>query len=488
MADSIEKTQTAASSPPLSSGESAPAGKSRAKGCIIKLILAAVLLGVVLIAWYLFTKSESDAQFNRFLTEASDAGVVLSIDQVIEQDFSPTNADMDLSQDWADIARFFNSENVVAQLKGFPSFGMSSNYVWPPQKWRQLKAAQDLMESYKKELITLQFASTGVAFWNVDYLLDQSISTEALQGLWRAFDFLVLSCYVAAHENDQEELVLRIQSCLSFSNCLAKHPAYLADRLDMDRRAELLLMNALRNVKFDEESLLKFRDALLDIDYWPMLISDWDFQRAARLLMYTDTERFRTTRIYQEIKGFPEMQGFLGNLDATIEYSPYAGDDAVRFLELMAERRAQMNGGYFAAADTLSDLQADLEQPLEGLDRYRYPTAAFMVPEISESIRRAGEAMAYRDVALGMLAVDYFRLRESAFPKTLDEAIAGFLPVPPFDPFADQPVHFWSDDASAWVTSWGPNRTDDRGNRDDIGLPIPLKKWDPNAIPVDKID
>ena len=147
-----------------------------------------------------------------------------------------------------------------------------------------------------------------------------------------------------------------------------------------------------------------------------------------------------------------------------------------------------MQGPYFTAADSISGLQGELEQPFVGLDQYRYPTAAFMVPEISERIRSAGRALAYRDVALGMLAVDYYRLREDALPKTLDQAIGGFLTFEPFDPFADQSVQLWGDDGSVWITSWGPNRTDDRGNRDDIGMPIPLKKWDPNARPIDKMD
>lgn len=483
MADSENTRQAQDSTADQSQeGRVAPKKKRGAKGCIIKLALALIILIAILIAWYLYTKSQADSQFNTYLKESSEAGVALSVDQVIEQHFSPGIADLDLSKDWAQIVDFFNSDNVINQLKGFPSFGMSSNYVWPPRTWRQIKAAEELMEAYKKELITLQFASTGVAFWDVNYLSDQSIQSETLEGLWRAFDFLVLSCYVAAHQKDQDELVLRIQSCLSFSNCLAKHPAYLMERLEMDRRAARLLMNALRNFKFDEVALVKFRDELLDVNYWPVLTANWDFQRAVRLLMYTDLERFRSTEVYQE------LEGFQGNLDNTLEYSPFAGEDAVRFLELMAERRALMQGPYFTAADAISGLREELDRPLTGMDRYRYPTAALMVPEISERIRRAGETMAYRDVALGMLAVDYYRLRQNALPDSLDEAISGFLTFEPFDPFADQPVQLWGDDAKVWVTSWGPNRKDDRGNRDDIGMPIPLKKWDPNARPLDKMD
>ncbi|MDG1808752.1 MAG: hypothetical protein P8I27_12720 [Pirellulaceae bacterium] len=474
-------------SEPAAQGESSQR-KGGLFGCLVKIFLLLALLLVAIVAWYFISKANADDRFNDYIKQQTEDGVVLSIDQVVDSDYSAKRADLDTTTEWQNSIEFFNSQETITRLQEFPKFGNLSTYSWPPTEWRQFENAAQLMEDFKKPLIELQFATAGFAFWSEEDLQQNTLSPEALQGLNRALEFMVLSCFVAAHQEDQDQLVIRLLACLGFSRSLAQHPGFITLSLELDRQAIQLLMSAVAKVNFREADLVKFRDRLLELDYWPRFASDWDFQRAMRLLMYNDPERFQSTYLYREMQALPAFEEFLKNLPFQMEYSPFSGDDAVRFLQLMSERKALFSGDFFAAADELAELEEAGDVTLEGWDQYRYPTASAMVPEISQQIREAGRGEVYRNVALGMLAVDQFRVREGALPKSLSEAVRGFLVEEPIDAYVGKPLKFSNKSPTVLVSSLGPNQVNNLGGKDDIGIAIPLKKWDPAAEPIDQLD
>ncbi|MDG2012192.1 MAG: hypothetical protein P8J33_01715, partial [Pirellulaceae bacterium] len=357
-------------SDPAEPGES-PNRKAGFLGCLIKILLLLALLLVAVVAWYFISKANADDRFNEYISQETEAGVVLSMEQVVEDDYSVKRADLDTTSEWQKSIAFFNSEETISRLREVPTFGNVASYQWPPNQWRQFENAAQLMEELKKPLIELQFATAGYAFWSEEHLQQETLKPEEIQGLSRAFEFMVLSCFVAAHQEDQDQLVLRLQACLGFSRSLTIHPQYTPQCLELDRQAIQLVMSAVAKVNFREADLAKFRDRLLELDYWPRISNGWDFQRAIRLLMYNDPERFQNTYLYREMQANPALDDFLKNLPLQMEYSPFSGDDAVRFLQLMAERKALFGGDYFEAADELAELEKAGSVPLTGWDQYR---------------------------------------------------------------------------------------------------------------------
>lgn len=446
-----------------------------------------LLAGALIVTWVL-NRNASNDRFNDYIAELTESGQPLQVDEIVNRCWSLPKNVLDTTREWQSTITDFSESEYRDRITNMQLVGDQIAPMWPPGKWRDFERASMLLSDYREQLIRLQLATHGYGMLESDYQARPQLAQEDLDALWRAFDFLELACYAAAHERDQEELVGRIMACLSFSNCLRHHPGHLADRAAFDVRAFNLLIRAVSRVQFDEAELSQFRDRVLEKDYWQPIRDYWRYQRAVRLLMYNDLDAFRETAVFRQMQDDPENADFIRSLDTSITYSTFSGDDAIRFLELMNSFEDSLQGNPVKAHEALADLESAAGSPPQGMDRYRQATAHKMIPSIASMVESSTEVQAYQQVALAILAVDHFRVSNNRFPDSLDEAMKGFLENEPMDWYVDKPIRTFRENNEFQVMSVGRNGIDNKLGQDDIGGGIPIEKWNANAGPVERID
>ncbi len=458
------------------------------RGCFWGVGLVLLLLFVTAGVSWLVLRNRSDERFNQMISERIQSGQALAIDEVIERQLSMPTGVLDTTREWRQTLETFDSVRYQVRAEGLPWVGNSNHPRWPPAKWLDFDDSQSLVKKFRGELITLQLATAGYPQFAVDALRQPQLAPSMLNGIWRAYDFLELSCYVAAHQGQKSELMLRLCSCITFPNVLARHPGHLQDRLELERRSLELLMRAISEVEFEEHELVRFRDLIMGNDAWESVHRYWDYQQALRLMLYNERERFQETAFYQQMLQNPSDLQFLESVESNNRYSPFSGDDAIAFLTQMDQFRSHFQGNPIEQVPLLEKLEDPASRESTGWGGWQQPTARFLVPSVSQLVQETGRVATYRNVALAMLAADHFRVRRNQLPGSLDMAVDGFLNDQPIDYYMGKPVFLVRDRETLQILSLGPNRRDDRLGQDDIGNKLPREKWQAVGSPVNQVD
>ncbi|MGI9515558.1 MAG: hypothetical protein ACR2NP_00810, partial [Pirellulaceae bacterium] len=156
-------------------------------------------------------------------------------------------------------------------------------------------------------------------------------------------------------------------------------------------------------------------------------------------------------------------------------------------METMDAIASKFNGHLLAASEVVQQM-TDRNDALEGLDKYRYPTARFMIPEVHELIRESAHVNALRQIALAALACDHYRFTNKEFPKSLSDAIDGFLEDEPIDVYSGEPIIVRRAGTDLLIFSPGPGKGDNGLEHDDIGIRLIPQKWSPLIGPVTEFD
>ena len=449
--------------------------------CLMKLCLLLLLVAGGLAAGFLVNRNKSDENFNAYIEEAIAGGTALTVEEVVEKEYGPTNRTLDTSKDWQVAIDGFGSEEYRQAIEGVPYVGVNVPLRWPPTSWNELDASKRFLRDHRRLLLQLQLACSGTAVWQVEPIEKNELPAESIDALNKAWDCLVLSCYVSAHERQLEDLVIRLVSCLNFGGCLALHPSHQLQRLEFEQRGMELLFAALGQIEFNERELEKLRNAVNRNVDWKPIRSMLRYQRAIRLTMYNDLENFRKSWLFKEMQENPQQAEFIKNLDINMKYSPFSGDDAVQFLEHMNSIESLLEGNPVEQAIAVADKEQEIwNSTPSGLEKYKKPTAHSMVPRMSDLVKATGDVVAARNALLAALAVDRYRFVNQVFPDSLQQASDEFLSELPLDLYTGEPIRMKGSQRQLYVMSLGPNKTDDNLQGDDIGMLLKLQKW--NAL------
>lgn len=483
-AETSADTQTQTQTDPGGSGT--PRQKKGIGGCLLKLsLLLMLLIGGVGVA-YVLSRNNSNEKFNDYIESTVASGIPLKVDDVVERNFGLPQGALDTTAEWETVIASFGSDEYFEETRDIPFLGIDVKPRWPPGEWSEVSIAGRFVNARRRELLELQLATAGYALFAPD--VDQEIPKSTTVALDRAWDFLELSCYIAAHERDLDAVVTRLIACLNFGKYYARHPGMVVRRLNVERRGLQILLVALGRMEISARDLETLRNAVEPMAAWQPVRAWWEYERAIRLLMYNDLEKFRQTSLFRYMQEDSKQSTFVDQIDVNMQYSPFSGEDAVAFLEKMKTVEDLLNGNPVDRSPEVDEtLQTIWNTAPSGLKRYQQPTARFMVPSASELVQATGEVAALRNVVLAVLAADHYRSLNGRFPQSLEDAIEDFLLDVPSDLHTSQPITLKTVDSMLHILSVGPNQTNDKLREDDIGTALPLEKWDASLDGVRKI-
>ncbi len=449
-------------------------------GCLFKFFVILILLAVVAgIGWYALRET-SQNKLTEQLQTLRAAGVPTTIADIAER-YRPGPGELETTADWQRAIAPFGAESFQQEnLDDYPFVGAAATPPTPPTPWRGLEDVRSMTDRYQSSLVDMQIAAAGHGLFPMDFAENRYLPEATVMQLRHGFDMLRLHSFVQGHSKQAKAMVSSMAALLNYSRCVDKHPSHLALRLEFDLAAFQLVSLFLHHVEFSSNSLRQFQSAAENRDYWHGIRQHWNAERAMRLMMYTDLERFKKSGLSWELRSTPQWQAFWKNIDVNLVYSPFAADDAEQFLWLMYQTESKFKDNFFTAADNVQTMESEFKNVApETLDRLRYPTARFMVPEISPLIRQAGQVEAFRQVLVAALAADRYRQDQGQPPDAIAQLVPDYLAAVPADLYCGDTVKYVKKANELVFYNCGPDKHDDGGTKDDQVVVASIQKWNP---------
>jgi hypothetical protein len=426
------------------------------KGCVlVGLLVLGILLLVPafsLIVWKRRAADRLATQINR-LREAGLPTTGAEVNRYYAIEPGAT----DSTSHWLDGAVPLTLPEFTEAAKGLPIVSTSDAIPPPGQAWEKLAKAEQLVDQYAAQLERLHQAAAmdGQARYPVDLSRGPETIVSHVQHLRQAARVLALDAHVRAHRGDVEGAVHSMTTI-----------AALADSLDR----EPIMVSQLVRVAIESIAV----NTMAELTPY-LQLNDSQWQRLADSLREDEqpADSLQRTIAGEQAMGLVAFN----QLDETTGLGMISrDDDRAYYLESMQRLSEACELPPRQAMHAAQQIQQDIADTVGNspISRLRYTLTSMAMPASDNFVGAVFDSQARRRVGQTLLAIHRYRQQRGAWPPSLDQLVADYLPQLPLDPYTGKPLLYRVEGNGYVLYSVGKNGMDD-GRNEQHGLDVVIR-------------
>ena len=449
----------------------APAVQSSRKISAGKLALVCILAVLLLfLALFALGSFISSWQLQAELDKIRAAGEPVTVaDQ--EAFYARPPQDRDTTELWLDAFTVLDSPGYQSDAMALPIVGEKDLPIGnndaaplPGEPWPQLDAAAEFLAKYREPLEKMHQAAEmgGEARFPLKFS-DGVAMALPYQQLRCAVRLLKLESEVRAHRGDSRAAAESVRAMFAAARTFERQSIIVSQLLQiaMNGVACDQIERLLPAIEFSEQDLIQFDRELAAID---------ELAAFRRTLL---GERAMLRHVFAN----PSSLG----TEAPHGWSLLRKADETTYLMLAAKQIAAARSNALPLRDAISQAQDEVTSFLRApKTRWRFPITFEVMRDLNPIVDCVYKAQARHAATRTAIAIERYRSKTGAAPKTLDQLVPEFLEKPPVDPFDGAPLRYHSDAAGYKVYSIGPDGIDQggepgvEGKELDIVFEVPL--------------
>lgn len=366
--------------------------------------------------------------------------------------------DRDATQLWLDAFAVIDSPAYKSDANALPIVGEIEAVPSPGEPWPQIDDAEEFLAKYREPLEKMHQASESGGEARFPLKISDGIAlTLPYQPLRGAVRLLKLESEIRARQGDARAAAESVRAIFAAARTFERQSFLVSQLIQIEmndvacERIERLLPAA----DFSEEDLIQFDRRLAAID---------------------EPAAFRRTLLgeramYIHVFANPSCLG----TEAPHGWSLLRKADETTYLMLAAKQIAAARSNTLPLRDAIRQTQDEVTSYLKTpRAAWRFPITHKLMPDLNPIVDSVCRAQARHAATRSAIAIERFRRKAAAAPKTLDELTPEFLDQPPIDPFNGALLRYHSGAAGYKVYSIGPDGIDQGGESGEEGQELDI--------------